>query len=339
MADFLKPRYTRTKQIFVRRIIQSPLVLLILFGLSSDEAVKAISDWRADFTRQPISQAAWLLVKGEKEAEGFNKESYHYSLSKAQRSRTFNNGATTTTDKEANYLIKLECNSLPSAESVDVVRYLPEKPNTFTSIDDDGNANEFCLLSSRERAEFLSALSKAHPSHQPDLIPVSVAPKNLSPTSLYPTLGVDTTLPQFRQDQRQRGSSPSPPPSSPPSPVRPAQDEYPVWYFFYGTLTSANILSRVIGVSSGEKENAIQYKRARVRRGRLSILGGKYLALVDADGRSTVGGWAYQVKNQNEEDSLRVYETRRYEVVRCNIEFIDGNGNGGSVHGLTFRLA
>jgi hypothetical protein len=61
------------------------------------------------------------------------------------------------------------------------------------------------------------------------------------------------------------------------------------------------------------------------------------LALVDADEHSKVNGWAYQVQNQDEEDSLRVYETGVYEVVRCTIESTDEPEV--KVQGLTFRLA
>lgn len=60
------------------------------------------------------------------------------------------------------------------------------------------------------------------------------------------------------------------------------------------------------------------------------------MSLVDADELSEVGGWAYQIKNQDEEDLIRVYETGVYEVVRCTIELV--NGSDAKVQGLTFRL-
>lgn len=307
-----------------------------LFHLSSDEAAKAIRDWRADFTRLTISQAAWLLVKETKTAEGFNKESYEYSLFKAQKAHqkphASHSGMTIKND-EAKYLVKLECDSDAPIESVQLLHCLPKKPKILGSIDDNGNTTKFCLLDSNEKTQFLDALSKEHSSYQPTLIRVSIAQKNLSPTSLYPTLGIDTTLPQFRPDERQLERNSSCPCSSS-SLVRPTQDEYPVWYFFYGTLAESNILSSVIGLSA--KEKTIEYKRARLWRGRLSTLAGKYLVLVDADECSVVDGWAYQVQNQDQEDSLRVYETGKYEVVRCTMKFEDDED---LIHGLTFRLA
>lgn len=64
------------------------------------------------------------------------------------------------------------------------------------------------------------------------------------------------------------------------------------------------------------------------------------------DNGKSVDGTAYLVKTRKEEDALRYYETDRYEVVRCGIEFLDdGRGDGGEqghgsewVHGLTFRF-
>lgn len=299
----------------------------ILFGFSSDEAAEAIRNWRADFTRQTISQAAWLLAKEAKMAEGYNKEAYEYSLWRARTAqKPLSHNHNTVQGDGAKYLIKLECGSSPSTEAVDLMRFLPKKPNILNGIDDDGNTTRFCILSSSQKMTFLNALSNAHPSFQPTLIRTSIASKDLSATSSHPTLGVDATLPQFRPDN---SSSFSP---------RPAQDEYPVWYFFYGTLADAGVLSRVVVGPGDEKAAAdICYKRARVRRGRLTCLGEKYLALVDADEGSVVDGWAYQVKDRAEEDSLRVYETGMYEVVRCTVEVM--GEKEGVVHGLTFRLA
>ncbi|KAJ4856964.1 gamma-glutamyl cyclotransferase, AIG2-like domain-containing protein [Trichoderma breve] len=278
-----------------------------LFGFSIDEAAKSIQDWRADFTRPTMSQESWLTVKDAKVAEGFDKESYEYSIFRAKLAFRAKSGATVK-DEDAQYLLKMEHEVDRCSKSADLLRYLPKKPKVFSGKDDDGNKTLFCLLTCSEKAEFLSALPPGRP---PMLIRVSIAQKNLSATSLYPTLGIDTTLPQFRPNN---------------------SADYPVWYFFYGTLTDANILSRVIGLD----KDAIEYKQACVCRGRLSTWGEKYLGLVDADEGSKVYGWAYKVKSQSEEDSLRVYETGKYEVVRCTMEFMDGDG--AVIQGLTFRL-
>jgi hypothetical protein len=52
---------------------------------------------------------------------------------------------------------------------------------------------------------------------------ISMAEKDLCPVSRYPTLGIpETTLPQFHWDSEEGAT--------------PQQDQYPVSYFFYGTL-------------------------------------------------------------------------------------------------------
>ncbi|PNP59087.1 hypothetical protein THARTR1_01335 [Trichoderma harzianum] len=294
-----------------------------LFDFSSDEAVEAIRNWRADFARPTLSQAAWLIVKEAKTAEGFNKESYEYSIFKEhearKKSRESSSGIVAA-NGGAQYLLKLEV----EAADTEILCRLPKKPNILTGLDGDGNTTRFCLLSGIEKSELLKDLPK---TRQPTFIRVSIAQKALSSTSLCPTLGFDTTMPQFRP-----ANSPLPPPLA-----RPGQDEYPVWYFFYGTLADADILSRIIGLGKKGGETQVEYKRARIRRGKLSTWGGKYLALVDADEDSTVDGCAYQVKDQNQEDSLRVYETGKYEAVRCTMELLDGDGR--FLQGLTFRLA
>ena len=48
---------------------------------------------------------------------------------------------------------------------------------------------------------------------------------------------------------------------------------------------------------------------------------GKYLVLLDGPENGKIQGCAFQVLTKEHEDALRVYETVKYEVVRCAIEF------------------
>jgi hypothetical protein len=48
-----------------------------------------------------------------------------------------------------------------------------------------------------------------------------------------------------------------------------------------------------------------------------------------------VGGFAYLVRSAEEEEALRYYETDKYSVVRCEIEFVEG---GEITKGLTFKF-
>ncbi|KAK0724285.1 hypothetical protein B0H67DRAFT_640853 [Lasiosphaeris hirsuta] len=114
----------------------------------------------------------------------------------------------------------------------------------------------------------------------------------------------------------------------------PMQDEYPVWYFFYGTLADLAVLRRLL---HGGDDNAepLTYRPARITGGSLNKWGGKYLALVDAGGKSTVEGSGFLVLTKDQEDALRYYETDKYEAVRCKIRMLDDETTVG---GLTFRF-
>ncbi|KAI8949820.1 hypothetical protein F4801DRAFT_551682 [Xylaria longipes] len=105
-----------------------------------------------------------------------------------------------------------------------------------------------------------------------------MAAKDLSTTSAYPTLGVDATMPQCRPSL-----------ADDTSPI-PTQSQYPVWYFFYGTLANPVVLGRLLGVEP-------LYKDASIQGGILKMWGGKYKALVDSPG-GIVHGAAFLVQDQ-----------------------------------------
>lgn len=171
-----------------------------------------------------------------------------------------------------------------------------------------------CKVDTTARNNILTHLSEAESCFQPTFFRYSVAAKELSKTSAFPTLGLDSTMTQYR-------------PSSADDPsLLPSQTQYPVWYFFYGTLADPEVLNRLLGVKP-------EYKAASVRGGTLHTWGGKYKALVDCPGR-LVHGHAFLVQDQDQEEALRCYETDKYEVVRCEISMGDED-----VRGLTFRFA
>ncbi|KAL1600509.1 hypothetical protein SLS60_006895 [Paraconiothyrium brasiliense] len=193
------------------------------------------------------------------------------------------------------------------------------------------------------------------------------ATKDLSNTSIAPTLGIDISLPQHRNLVVD---------------PRPRQDEYPVRYFFYGTLCEPERLAQVLGIetivtsddgtgtdsqddstircgsqiSEGgcqeasneeEKDQGLQSHEdatltpapiltpACILRGKVRSWRGKYAALVDGDEDDLVQGWVYDVKTREDEDRLREYEGGNYEVVRCEISV---TGEVVLVRGLTFRF-
>jgi hypothetical protein len=56
---------------------------------------------------------------------------------------------------------------------------------------------------------------------------------------------------------------------------------------------------------------------------------GKCKALVNGDTR--IDGWAYLVIDREQEEALQYYETDRYDVVRCDIYFEQGESMAGLI--------
>ncbi|KAF2802395.1 uncharacterized protein BDZ99DRAFT_468869 [Mytilinidion resinicola] len=232
-----------------------------------------------------------------------------------------------TTGGNVFYLVKLEP-PFSTPEELAVAANLG--PNNTPSVEkatgDEGTAR-FCRLSPHSKDVLVDWLNLKHPSYRPTFIRIGKASKELSSTSTYPSLGVDTTLPQHRPNAWD---------ASRPYPL---QDEYPVWYFFYGTLADQDLLANLFGWSDVAHKLPILY-RASLKGGILKTWGGRYRAMIDSPG-NLVEGFAYQVQSRDEEDALLVYETEKYEVVRCNIvlEVIASVGLKQLVKGCTFRYA
>lgn len=83
----------------------------------------------------------------------------------------------------------------------------------------------------------------------------------------------------------------------------------------------------------------VAYRLARIYGGQLKTWYGKYKALVDCDVGDFVDGAAFLVESKEEEDALRYYETKNYEVVRCVTVWLEGDYVGQRAYGLTFRFA
>lgn len=206
---------------------------------------------------------------------------------------------------------------LSTPSQIQRIAHLPTPPVTIEGSADDDTAATFVRLPHAVVTQLSAWLAAAGiPAHQrPAFIRLSEAEKDLSTGSLHPTLGIDTTLPQHR-------------PSGSTAVFHPFQDEFPVWYFFYGTLEEPERLVSLFGL---EERPVLQ--RAAVHGGAVRTWGGKYKALVN--GTEKINGWAYEVVSREQEDALRAYETEKYEVVRCRIEMESGD----EVMGCTFRFA
>ncbi|EXF83643.1 hypothetical protein CFIO01_00785 [Colletotrichum fioriniae PJ7] len=280
-----------------------------LFGYTYSDAAQKIQDHRSNFARVQLSELHWDMVREEKESQGYDKESYDTQTKKKKKK------------KSDTYLLKLERPFSSPGDVQMVCGASSMLPLRFSGTDDDGAAASFCKVDEATMKILLNHLSAIGSTFQPIFIRYAKAEKNLSATSIHPTLGSEATLPHQRPstesdikfDQR----------------LLPAQDQYPVWYFFYGTLADPTVLNNLLGIEP-------VYRAAKVRGGRLVTWGGKYKALVDAPAynKDCVYGHAFLVKNKDQEDALQLYETDNYEVVRSqeNENSSPRNMSGGKAH-------
>ncbi|KAH8728318.1 hypothetical protein GQ44DRAFT_757280 [Phaeosphaeriaceae sp. PMI808] len=199
---------------------------------------------------------------------------------------------------------------------------LPSQPRVVYGEGEDGIA-QFCQVNEFDIPKIKDWLTKTYPTVSLVFAPINKAFKSLSPCSAYPTLGLDTSLPHHRPQNAMCAS------------FFPTQRQYPVWYFFYGTLANCSFLAQLF---CSPPETIPVLVPALIHGGKLRTWGRKYNALVDSPG-SQVDGWAYEVLSQDQEDILRIYETAKYEVVRVDITLNESPGRGRVVQGCTFRFA
>lgn len=202
---------------------------------------------------------------------------------------------------------------LGTATEVQKLAGLPEPPKVRGDV---GSEVSFCEISGATKSRLEIIIQEHYPDFDSFFIQYTLpAAKHLDAYSPYPTLGLESTLPHHRASLKT---------------FLPQQDEYPVWYFFYGTLGERTKLSQLLRVPDWELGMLLP---AYVYGGRLGTWGKKYKALLDGYDSNLVEGNAYQVMNEPQERALREYETENYEVVRCAI-FIGER----SVSGCTFRF-
>ncbi|KAI8630407.1 hypothetical protein F5Y19DRAFT_483754 [Xylariaceae sp. FL1651] len=277
-----------------------------------------------------------LAVKSS--AKGFDKESYEYSLRNQRLSRTQpinpagesrqlgtkeekgDRMAIFATPKNERFLLKLKGEISP-VTAVQAIGKLSHPPLRYEGENEDGDRTGFCIVNTDAKRKILQGWADLDAQSQPIFIRLQEAEKDLSAICRYPTLGIDKTMPQHRLGNKERST--------------PCPDEYPVWYFFYGTLADKDILGRLLQRSV----NQAALRPAYVLGGKLVTLG-KYRALVheyDLKGEP-VAGSAFLVQTREEEDSLRHYETDLYAVVRCAIHISSDAGREKDLelNGLTF---
>jgi hypothetical protein len=290
-----------------------------LFRYSYSEVKGIIERRGGDLSRKTVSDAHWEMVRDEKETEGYDREAYEYAIEAGlvnhQRHVSQLLPEWASRDSKATYLVKLE-GPLDSAYKIQDLAGTLELPALMRGIGASGEAS-FCLINGVVMRAILSTLSKD--KFRPTFVRINRADKHLSDCCIAPTLGceIEPTLPQYRIDDSEHI-------------FLPAQNQYPVWYFFYGTLADPEFLAKKLCLS----ETPV-LRQATITRGIIQTWGGKYKALMGGPTTAKADGWAYEVTSKEHEEQLQYYETNKYEVVRCDILMKD---SGESVKGLTFRF-
>ncbi|KAJ5921448.1 hypothetical protein N7466_009774 [Penicillium verhagenii] len=108
--------------------------------------------------------------------------------------------------------------------------------------------------------------------------------------------------------------------------------EYPVYYFFYRTLTAPATLQRIIDLPEKprlRKAKVIGYAIAKW---------GDYPALIDGESGQEIDGYAYFVQTEEEAQKLAYYETNPYMEAPCLIH-LDNNEEPAEARGKTFVYA
>lgn len=312
-----------------------------LFGYSYSDAIDYLQEYRTDLTRSRVSDDHWDLVRVDKEAAGYDREAYEYECQITGKAGKMKLAASTKdvkaterfssadadADADTTYIFKL-WGPLCTPEEVQSAAGLSDLPSLILATG-DGGENLFCRVSGTAKQAIEAWLVRNQINYKPTFIQLSEARKELSSTSLYPTLGIDSTLPQYRMRDGDNGNMI----------YRPKQDEYPVWYFSYGTLADPGFLADLLDLPDESPLPAL--KPAYITNGILSTwAGGKYKALVNGPESCVVSGYAYLVQKREDEDVLRFYETGKYEVVRCRINVLVDREKEleDTVQGLTFRF-
>ncbi|KAF8848708.1 hypothetical protein BDZ45DRAFT_718552 [Acephala macrosclerotiorum] len=281
-----------------------------LFGYTYADASSYIERHRNDLSRKRITDEHWEMVRTKLEKQGYDREAYEHELSRGRQPVVTSKNLEKKMDN-GRYLVKLV--GPVTSGLIQELSGIDKALDVMRGSGDDGDA-QFCIVNATIKESLIEKLSNT--AFKPTIVRLAEpAAKNLSATSRYPTLGIDTTLPQHR-------------PSCVKEEFLPKQHQYPVWYFFYGTLADSQVLTRHLGLRSEP-----MLWPASVKGGVLRTWAGEYRALVDGRDVDVVDGKAYEVESKEHEDALRSYETSKYEVVRCVIRV-----GYREIQGCTFRF-
>ena len=290
-----------------------------LFNMDHSEAVAAITNFRSDLNRVRLTTAQWHIMAPS--GTEHDKESFEFFLEAekhrvAQRPPQTTNASHRPTNPNLRWIFRPVHPLDTTAKIKQALKYTGE----LEVVTEAQTSQEFVICDLQLKQQICHFLQTEAPHAKPTFVEHSLATKQLSCSSRLPTLGVDTTMPQFRSDPTILYD-------------HVGQRDWPVPYFFYGSLTDADRLTRLLGLVEVPRLHRATIQGGILREWK-GVQGHAYKALVDASPEHIVHGHVFEVQDENQEQALRSYETARYEVVRCAIH-IEG---GKVIQGLTFRF-
>lgn len=227
-----------------------------LFAYQYSEAVEQIKNQKSDYARYRVSNDHWNLVRSQKEAQGYSREAYEHWVATAGQSAPSHHEPKPIIDSasrsQSSYLILLE-GILNTPRSLQDAANLSEPPRAVPAASETRDA-VFCRIDGNAKQAIEQWLARQKCTFRPTFVRLSKANKDLAPDSIHPTLGLESTLPQHRYSSIPRFDTTLPQHRDPsPQTTRPVlQDEYPVWYFFYGILADPALLARLMSLPDAE---------------------------------------------------------------------------------------
>ena len=236
-----------------------------IFGYSRLQATKAIKSHRADVVKVRVSDDYWDLVQSQK--KGYDREAYEHEmmLDEQRHSNSQRSLKAPRSTSNTSFLFKLgdprlgePLNTPEEVQATTDMAATPRVHRTFT-----GEQAGFCQVDAVVKQRIEKYFTSHCPLFRPTFIAFPEVRKDLFHTSAYPTLGLGTILPQNR-------------PSNFDAKFSPDQSQYPVWYFFYGTLTNPVFLAGLFNLDQPPNLHA-----ATISGGVIKTWANKYKALID----------------------------------------------------------
>ena len=102
-----------------------------LFKLSEEQAIGRIQEHRNNLTRSRISDAHWDMIRVEKEADGYDRESYEYELDLQKKKAALPELLPSAADGNLTYLVELS-GLLDTPDKVQQAAGMHETPAVVT---------------------------------------------------------------------------------------------------------------------------------------------------------------------------------------------------------------